>query len=645
MTPQFGPVSVGSVSGQLSSKNGQSVSGIRISAMAVPEPGVPVTSGSTLVSLVLTDSAGRYRLENVPVGRYYIAAGLVDQPTYYPGVSSPTGATVVSVTASSPLTGINFEMVVPVGLSVRGKVIRPQGAPINGIQRVSIFGGVAGTLSALIAADGSFEITNVRPGQYSLSVSAAPLTLAQPVTFTVTDKAVTGIEAVMLQTVLITGSVTVEGDGLRPRLQLTLSSFNGGVNSPYMSMLPDGTFRTVVPEGEYRLSWSNLPAGYFLKSISMGSEDLLAQPLKVQVNTSAQPINILLGVVSPPPWTRLRGRAVGLNPALTGTPIHLNLSGALMLETLDTVIAPDGTFEFPRVLAGTYTARFPTLPVVAVNLVVPSGVANSIDIPVPPLKQVSGRVVIEGLSPIAARLGFSWPEQINPLSSGTPFTSTNASAAAARPDGSFTVVLPEGERKLTLNAPGYSVRSFTYGTMDLLKQPFKSPAANTDEFRVTLAPATGPATGLGPPPGYVVGGVAGGIPGGVVVPSLSLLAPPPPPPPPPVRNASSSAIVAQPQNVSDTISVNGAVAEGNVLSNARPVYPEAARAARVQGSVLLAVVISKDGSVESVTVTSGEALLRDAAVTAVKQWKYKPMVANGQPVRVQTTVTVNFSLQ
>ena len=200
-----------------------------------------------------------------------------------------------------------------------------------------------------------------------------------------------------------------------------------------------------------------------------------------------------------------------------------------MLETLDTVIAPDGTFEFPRVLAGTYTARFPTLPVVAVNLVVPSGVANSIDIPVPPLKQVSGRVVIEGLSPIAARSGFSWPEQINPLSSGTPFTSTNATAAAARPDGSFTGRgSPEGERKLTLNAPGYSVRSFTYGTMDLLKQPFKSPAANTDEFR---------------------------------------------------------------------------------------------------------------------HLRRGEALLRDAAVTAVKQWKYKPMVANGQPVRVQTTVTVNFSLQ
>ncbi|HET9132062.1 MAG TPA: carboxypeptidase-like regulatory domain-containing protein, partial [Terriglobia bacterium] len=232
MTPQFGPVPVGSVSGQLSSKNGQSVSGIRISAMAVPEPGVPLASASTLLSFVMTDSAGRYRLENVPVGRYYIVAGLVDQPTYYPGVSSQTGATVVSVTAGSQLTGINFDMVVPVGLSVRGKVIRPPNAPTTGIQRVSVFGGVSGTLSSTIAADGSFEISNVRPGSYTLSVNSGTLTLAQPVPFMVSDKDVVGLEALMVQTFTVSGILTVEGDGLRPRIQLTLSSYKGGINSP-----------------------------------------------------------------------------------------------------------------------------------------------------------------------------------------------------------------------------------------------------------------------------------------------------------------------------------------------------------------------------------------------------------------------------
>jgi TonB family protein len=646
MTPQFGPVPVGSVSGQLRSKNGLSISGVRISAMAIPEPGVPITSASTLVSIAVTDSAGRYRLENVPVGRYYIVAGLVDQPTYYPGVSSLTGATAVTITANLALTDINFEMVIPVGLSIRGKVIRPAGAPTTGIQRVSVFGSVSGTLSSPIAADGSFEITNVRPGQYSLSVSSGQLTLAQPVTFTVTDKDVTGIEAVMMQTLLLTGNLMVEGDGLRPRLQLTLSPFKGGISSPYVGIVADGSFRVTVPEGEYRLSWSNLPSGYFLKSITMGSVDLLSAPLKVQVNTPVQPISIMLGVSSPPPWTKLGGRVVGLNPALTGTPIHVSLTGTSLVETLDTIIAPDGTFEIGRVLPGNYTIRFPALPVAAINLIVPGGGSSSIDIPVPSLKQFSGRFTIEGQSQISPRLTFSWPEQASSLNSGASFTSTNASAAAVHPDGTFTVILPEGERKLTLSAPLFSIQALTYGATDLLKQPFKTSASNSDELLVTLAPiATATATSLGPPPAYVVGGVVGGVAGGVpggVIGGTFVNGPPPPQP----RVLTATAVLGPPsQTTPDTITVAEPVALDNLVTKVIPTYPAEARAARVQGAVKMAIVISKEGNVESVTVTSGDPQLRDSAVAAVKQWKYKPVVVNGQPVRVQSTVTLNFALQ
>ena len=73
VVPQGAPaLPGGSVSGQLIAKDGQPVPGVRISAMAVPEPNVPVSSTSTLVSFVMTDNAGRFRLDNVPVGRYYI---------------------------------------------------------------------------------------------------------------------------------------------------------------------------------------------------------------------------------------------------------------------------------------------------------------------------------------------------------------------------------------------------------------------------------------------------------------------------------------------------------------------------------------------------------------------------------------------
>jgi hypothetical protein len=122
----------GVVAGQTRSTDGQSVAGIRISAMVVPEPNVPQSSATTtLVSFVLTDADGRYRLENVLSGRYYTMAGLVDLPTYYPGVSGLSGARVVSVASGATVSGIDFPIVVPVGVSVKGLVIRSAGQPVS----------------------------------------------------------------------------------------------------------------------------------------------------------------------------------------------------------------------------------------------------------------------------------------------------------------------------------------------------------------------------------------------------------------------------------------------------------------------------------------------------------------------------------
>ena len=80
------------------------------------------------------------------------------------------------------------------------------------------------------------------------------------------------------------------------------------------------------------------------------------------------------------------------------------------------------------------------------------------------------------------------------------------------------------------------------------------------------------------------------------------------------------------------------MAQANLVSSVRPVYPPLAQAARVQGVVLLQVQISKEGAVEDIRVISGHPLLNEAAIEAVKQWRYKP-----QPNSVVTTVTVNFS--
>ena len=92
------------------------------------------------------------------------------------------------------------------------------------------------------------------------------------------------------------------------------------------------------------------------------------------------------------------------------------------------------------------------------------------------------------------------------------------------------------------------------------------------------------------------------------------------------------------------VRVSQGVSESFVISKVPPVYPTAARAARVQGSVVMQVLISQTGDVNEVNLVSGHPMLTPAAIDAVKQWKYRPYLLNGKPVEVDTQVTVNFSL-
>lgn len=133
-----------------------------------------------------------------------------------------------------------------------------------------------------------------------------------------------------------------------------------------------------------------------------------------------------------------------------------------------------------------------------------------------------------------------------------------------------------------------------------------------------------------PPPmtAGVVGGISGpGSPNGVIGGIL---------------NSTPVAVpkVATPQRVR----VSQGVTQGLLIRKVAPPYPPLARQARIQGSVLLQAVISKDGSIEGLKVISGPPMLVQSAIEAVKQWKYKPYILNGEPVEVDTQITVNFTL-
>jgi protein TonB len=129
----------------------------------------------------------------------------------------------------------------------------------------------------------------------------------------------------------------------------------------------------------------------------------------------------------------------------------------------------------------------------------------------------------------------------------------------------------------------------------------------------------------------VVGGVPGGVPGGQMGGVLGGIISSAPAPVPQIK---------APQRVR----VSAGVVEGNLTRRVQPVYPPLARTARIQGTVVLSAVISKTGTIEGLKVLQGPPMLVNAAMEAVKQWKYQPYLLNGEPVEVDTTITVNFSL-
>jgi protein TonB len=123
-------------------------------------------------------------------------------------------------------------------------------------------------------------------------------------------------------------------------------------------------------------------------------------------------------------------------------------------------------------------------------------------------------------------------------------------------------------------------------------------------------------------PSAVVGGVVGGVP--------SVPPPPPPPPPPGLENP---------------VRIGGNMRPPQKVKHVEPEYPAIAQSARVQGVVIVEVIIDRDGRVGYARILRSIPLLDQAALDAVRQWEFTPTLMNGSPVPVIMTATVNFSLK
>jgi protein TonB len=138
-----------------------------------------------------------------------------------------------------------------------------------------------------------------------------------------------------------------------------------------------------------------------------------------------------------------------------------------------------------------------------------------------------------------------------------------------------------------------------------------------------------------PPPEMSTGGVVGGVPGGVPGGQMGGV----------IGGIISSTPVAVPKVATpQRVRVSLGVSQGLLVKRVQPNYPPLARQARIQGQVLLQAEISKDGTIENLRLISGHPMLAPAAIEAVKQWRYRPYMLNGEPVAVETQVQVNFTL-
>jgi periplasmic protein TonB len=121
----------------------------------------------------------------------------------------------------------------------------------------------------------------------------------------------------------------------------------------------------------------------------------------------------------------------------------------------------------------------------------------------------------------------------------------------------------------------------------------------------------------------VIGGTGNGL-GGII----GAAAPPPPPKP----------------AITGPVRVGGNVMAAKAIDRPSPEYPAIAKAAHVQGTIVLHAIIAKDGTVQDLQYVSGPPLLMKAAMDAVRQWRYQPTELNGEPVEVDTTIQVIFTL-
>ena len=300
----------GVVSGTVRQPDGSPAVRIRVAAMAASGLELDAVNGVALFAIAETDEAGRYRLEGIRSGRYYIVAGRVDRPTFYPGTPEINKSTIITVEPDTERSQIDF--------TVSSESTQPRSIP----PRPPLSNNPFQQLPSAQAQKPDIPVK----GRVVLDESSNGQKLP--------DSIVLSIRAT--RSVVGTANITISTG-----------------STVQVSVDRDGTFTTMLPE-DSTISVGSLPKGYSTKSATAGGTNLLQQPFNVR--RGGPEIVIVLNADLRPRY-RVEGRIVSPSPArsLFGEPIELvSESGSLVRI----IVEAGNRFAFTNVLAGNYTLRF-----------------------------------------------------------------------------------------------------------------------------------------------------------------------------------------------------------------------------------------------------------------------------------------------
>lgn len=346
---------VGLVAGQVVAGDGVPAAAVRVAAVPAPPPDARPQDGSQYyeaappVSSVLTNGQGRYRLANLPAGRYYIVAGILGQATYFPSTLNASQATVITVGAGSTQEGVDVRLATAYGGRVRGRVTpgpsagSAENAVISGLRLEEL-------LEVPVDRDGAFDFGHVPKGAYLLSLFPTPPGVAS-IPFQVGESDVSTLEVVKRPLRTVSGRIVVQ----RGPLPNSLFAFSTPTSYVPASISPDGTFSARLHQATHTADLGGLPVGYSVTSVRLGNQDV-SKGLAVGATDVS---GVVIAVGAPAMLPSLRGRVEGASNGRVPATVEITgpINGRLVAP-----VRTDGSFEFAALVPGLYTVRLSQVP-------------------------------------------------------------------------------------------------------------------------------------------------------------------------------------------------------------------------------------------------------------------------------------------